>query len=116
MPQDIVLDEIKLPTGEEKDATRFRQIQQERLNRNFRRLLEITVEAGLGTEYKQIIESIQDDVSDMQGTITTLSNTVSTLSGSLTTLSTTVSNLPTITHGTGTPSGGKSGDVYIKHS
>lgn len=107
--QNIVLDNIKFPTGEEKDGARFRQIQEERLNRNFRRLLEMTFEAGLGTEYKQIIESIQDDVSDMQDTITTLS-------GSLTSLSTTVSNLPTITHGTGTPSGGRSGDVYIKHS
>ena len=38
--QDIVLDHIKFPTGEEKNGARFRQIQEERLNRNFRRLLE----------------------------------------------------------------------------
>ncbi len=38
--QDIVLDNIKFPTGEERDGARFRQIQEERLNRNFRRLQE----------------------------------------------------------------------------
>ena len=38
--QNIVLDNIKFPTGKEKDVARFRQIQEERLNRNFRRLLE----------------------------------------------------------------------------
>lgn len=93
--QNIVLDDIKLPTGEEKDATRFRQIQQERINRNFRRLLEITVEAGLGTEYKQVIEELQSDVSDMQETIATQADTISTLSSTVAGHTTALNNIGT---------------------
>lgn len=93
--QDIVLDNIKFPTGEEKDGTRFRQIQEERLNRNFRRLLEMTFEAGLGTEYKQVIDSIQSDVADMQETIATQAETIEDLSDTVAEHTTALSNIGT---------------------
>ena len=95
MSQNIVLDTIRLGKSDEQDKTRFQQIQEERINRNFRRLLEITVEAGLGKEYEQIINELQEDVSDLEDSLSTLQGEVGDIDDDVGTLQTDVGTLQT---------------------